>query len=422
MMSNQRKGNGGVGADDGAATGITEILFQNGRRDYVITTETADEITDDPLAAAIEPPNRKIYAVSRVNPLFNETTSNVDDDEAVKEATTHELVGDRTRSYSRQSTPLCCEKSNSSGYGGSNSQEPIYIDNDYNHKNDDKRRQTRKHEQSPTTTTTTANFCNLLNGLTTIPEGKIDLTTTVVPRPIWPRKRTNNDEDDDSLINDATSLRHLPNERETIKDVLIDLLRNVNDVIDGKSILTQEELLRNVNERINFTLNVLRHSVEDDMRKLSMNLINDKKMNSVVKALTCQKVNVNETVKSVNGDFDYENDLTRTVFVHDDLSNVKNGVRNAVMYGTLCRNKQLNRVDVEANVKQKKNLLTARDDGKPSVWEQYYGVKVIVDIDDNGHVPKPTDVPLYVSVKFRYNRFPIKQVPTVENFKVTQLC
>lgn len=383
------------------------------------------------------------------------------------------VVGFRT--YSRQSTPpTCCEKSTSSGYGGS-SQEPIYVEHDYKPitnedtcqhkqlKNVIKKENKCRNNNNKTgdSITNVYNLFGLSSGtLTTIPEGIVDFT---IPRPIWPKRNrmTKIRDDHDTLIDDNSRLftnqtnddvdddvydeqRH----EETVRDVLVDLLHSVNEAIDGKLQLSQEEVLRRVNERINFSLDIIRQNVEDDMRKLSINIVNNKKVNSVVKAFESNDLQLankkcygdatndndanhrSNAIDNVvidncyydNGNvngwnflcsrqnaIDYEQVLSstctssgdsvsvglgQTVFVHDDLSSVKNGLRNAMIYGTLCRN---NQVKIRNETKQKKSSLRAKDDGKPSVWEQYYGLKILPEAIGNGYVPKPTDVPLYVS-------------------------
>lgn len=112
------------------------------------------------------------------------------------------------------------------------------------------------------------------------------------------------------------------------------------------------------------------------------------------------------------------------VFVHEDLSSVPNGMRNALIYGTLCRNgtmirgnsgssrtnsgspsgnsaneRLLSRSDERVSVtpaKQNRGLLTAEPDAKPSVWEIYYGAGVVE--GDVRMKRKSTDAAYFVSL------------------------
>lgn len=90
------------------------------------------------------------------------------------------------------------------------------------------------------------------------------------------------------------------------------------------------------------------------------------------------------------------------VFVHhDNFSGVPNGVRNAMIYGTLMRDRsgtggeKLLERNKTATV-PKKSLLMAVNDNKPSVWEQYYGMKANAE-GTTKQTLKPSDVPIFVS-------------------------
>lgn len=450
----------------------------------------------------------------------------------------------KIRRSSRQSTPSG-EKSSSSGYGGSNlyssssdhpEQDQLYTEMKTKidgvleqNPNYVKSIQVAKRKNKSTHSSGTSS-----GTLSTIPEGKIDFT---IPRPIWPQfagrnpninqRTSTSNQEYDSLVDEAvllyTSLsnhqgqimqngdQHMnPHRSESIKsefsvkDVLLELLNHVNATIEGKGVLTPEEMLKRVNERISDSIDALKNATEEEMRMLCINLRNSKKVDSVVRAFSHSSSSGNSSQSSPEWNahrlrgpsrsssmetediyhlpsssssgfsdcmFNKDgmtvinnqhpqllNHLTSglpsgplPMFVHDDLASVPNGVRNAMIYGTLCRNGSahvhahalrgskmtasvtdvnsacgasgidINAVDVISdscggeNVCArsdglKKSLLKV-DDDKPSVWEQYYGVNgvkmrmEVMETDKDGgdvkidlnYVPKPTDVPIFVS-------------------------
>lgn len=256
--------------------------------------------------------------------------------------------------------------------------------------------------------------------LTTIPEGKIDFS---IPRPIWPRRnsRKRSEKIDDALLLYA-SLNSPPSgtpttEEVTIREVLVELLKGINAVMEGKEGMTAEDILIKINKEISSSLEALKHGTEEDMRKLSVNLTNNKKISSVVRAFSRSSSSGTSSHVSTEPEEIYQvpsgssssgfSDSVKfdvsqlPVFVHEDLASVPNGVRNAMIYGTLCRNNCRNAheklLDKEKTEETPKKYLLRAVDDKPSVWEQYYGVRMEQQKLENSYVPKPTDVPLFVS-------------------------
>lgn len=280
--------------------------------------------------------------------------------------------------------------------------------------------------------------------LTTIPEGKIDLS---VPKPIWPLRDKILLDHYDSLVDDAlllyTSFSNHPEKLKSmeqyidlsVKDLLLELLHGINETLEGKNCTAPEDMLKIVDEKIRLKLDVLKHSTEEEMKRLCVNLSNSKTKNSVLRALSNSSLSVksctnsssrirtssSETedlyqVPSGSSSSGFSDSLKEPptsvlpVFVHEDLTEVPNVIRNAMIYGTLCRTKGngineslLNKSKRIVTV-QKRGLLKAVNDDKPSVWEQYYGVKAV----EEGVVkypPKPTDVPVFVSNTFHFYYF-----------------
>lgn len=321
------------------------------------------------------------------------------------------------------------EKSSSSGYGGSqieSNQEGIYVDEIK--LTDDAVTILEQHpgfvkaiKVASLKKKQTSYGSNSSGGtLTTIPEGKIDFS---IPRPIWPRRnsRKRSEKFDDALLLYA-SLNSLPSgtptmEELTVREVLVELLRSINAVMEGKEGMTAEDILLKINKEISSSLDALKHGAEEDMRKLSVNLSNNKKISSVVRAFSRSSSSGTSSHGSIEPEEIYQvpsgssssgfSDSVKfdvsqlPVFVHEDLASVPNGVRNAMIYGTLCRNNGKNATEKlldkeKAEEAPKKSLLRAVDD-KPSVWEQYYGVKIEQHEVGTTYVPKPSDVPLFVS-------------------------
>uniref|UniRef100_A0AAR5PUH6 Uncharacterized protein n=1 Tax=Dendroctonus ponderosae TaxID=77166 RepID=A0AAR5PUH6_DENPD len=139
--------------------------------------------------------------------------------------------------------------------------------------------------------------------LSTIPEGKVDVP---VPQPIWPgylpldHRNLLNSCVYDSLVDEAlllyTNLGHqhqladhqsgLENYLEvSVEDLLMDLLASINRTLKGES-GCPEEMLKVINEKIKLKLDALKNNTEDEMRRLCVNLSNNRKVNSVIRAFS----------------------------------------------------------------------------------------------------------------------------------------
>lgn len=337
----------------------------------------------------------------------------------------------------------------------SHSEEPIYIDkitpknsatpSDFrNYKKSTDARKKLQYHPSPSSSSSSTG-CHL----TTIPEGKVDS----VPRPVWPNTspiESKHELEDsskviyDSLTNYITQLNRNENggkirtkdnkkRRACAEDLLRELSKTIEDVVDGKIQISPEELLQGFNHKISQTLNVLQFNTENEIRNLSHSISANEKLQVVTRALS------NNSSSSRNSSLDddefYEipsgssssgysdlspaaNKLSRTItktansvqFVHRDLASVSNGVRNAMIYGTLCRTthniqqgelvtnaKLVNRNVSFSDFKSasvKKKLQAAHDD-KPSVWENYYGAGITT--GEFKLFARPTDTPTFVS-------------------------
>ncbi|KAJ8925467.1 hypothetical protein NQ315_009301 [Exocentrus adspersus] len=420
-----------------------------------IAAQNRGDVTDDPLAA-IDTGHRgqqQIYSVSRsvylprvslkntasvasgggVNPLFIDGNDN-------------SIQNNKKLEIARQGSPG--EKFSSSGYEGSNdSLDPLY-----HHQDKIRDDPNGVVEQNPTfvksITVQTRNARSSkpvpshssssgAGTLTTIPEGKVDLP---VPKPIWPLDDKKLLDQYDSLVDDAlllyTSLNYNPSHRKSletcidfsVKELLVELLTSIDATLEGKNGTPAEDMLKIINEKIRVKLDALKNSTEEEMKKLCVNLSNCKKMNSVLRAFSNSSSSGNSSQSfpewtsnrirtlssetediyqapsgsSSSGFSDSVKDRTNVlpVFVHEELGSVPNGIRNAMIYGTLCRAKASNDMLLGKTKKTstlpKKSLLRAMYDNKPSVWEQYYGVKA-VEVSEAKYVTKPTDVPLFVS-------------------------
>lgn len=211
-----------------------------------------------------------------------------------------------------------------------------------------------------------------------------------------------------------------------MKEVLVELLNSINATMDGSTGLTPEEMLKCVNDKIAASIETLRLSTEEEMKRLCVNLSNCRKINSVLRAFT----NSPERTISDNDEF-YQipsgssssgfSDLNALpVFIHEDLGSVPNGLRNAMIYGTLYRSKSVGSKQKDTPLKKS---LRDVNDNKPSVWEQYYGVKAVQEGQPK-YAPKPTDVPLYVSVLSEIWNFSMTSLTflhlakTIQQFKV----
>ncbi|CAH1993744.1 unnamed protein product [Acanthoscelides obtectus] len=279
--------------------------------------------------------------------------------------------------------------------------------------------------------------------LTTIPEGKVD---SPIPKPIWPMRDkrllvTNYD----SLVDDAlllyTSMTYTPEKIKSletyidmsVKDLLLELLHGINETLEGKNDTPPEDMLKIINDRIRTKLEGIKASTDEEMKRLCVNLSNCTRKNSVLRALSNSSSSGNSSKStdwsgrvrtsssetediyqvpsgSSSSGFSSESakelspaGIPRTVFVHDDLSAMggamSQGARNTLMgaNGAAVAAQQ-------PSAAPKKSLLRAVDDEKPSVWEQYYGVRATAAGGHirNGGVVKPTDVPLFVSTFLDY--------------------
>lgn len=357
------------------------------------------------------------------------------------------------------------EKSNSSGYGGSHgegsSHEPVYTD-----------RKSLKSEMLSVLeqNASYAKSIHIANSvrkksvpslgsgssgagtLSTIPEGKVDCS---IPKPIWPRindiNTLNHKENSyDSLVDDAlllyTSFNYVPTKDQSLsedgvslKEILIELSNCINATIDGKTEISSDEMLKAIKEKISLSLEVLRTSREEEMRNLCVNLSNRDSVNSVIRAFSNSSSSghssnsspeFNTRVRTISGDTEEIYNLpsnssssgysdavkpymvSKRFSLIDDLTNInQTNMRNAIIYGTLCRangkscgaNEKLLRKNhkVCEEIQPKKSLLEASDDSKPSVWQQYYGVNLAKD-GEVKYSTKSTDVPLYVSSLFLF--------------------
>lgn len=302
------------------------------------------------------------------------------------------------------------QKSNSSGYGGSSNDPLDFLKEDTKHI-------TKKPSASGSSGTGTLN---------TIPEGKIEDFT--IPRPIWPYYKLKREEKSyDSLVDDAlllyTSLSFRPDSLDdrddkqiSVREVLLELVHGINATIEGKTGLTPEEMLRLVNEKLSQSVEVLKENSEKEVKNLCVNLSNCKKKNSVVRAFSNNSSSGNSSQGSPEWNGRSSSVETAYEIYHSPSGSSSSGfsdsqefsgVRNAMIYGTLCRTKLV--VKDRSVVTPKKSLLLTND-GKPSVWEQYYGMNAsTVGGGEVKYVVKPTDVPLYVSIHFHCNMFDVKR-------------
>lgn len=344
------------------------------------------------------------------------------------------------------------EKSSSSGYG---SREPIYTETSFKLTGDALNvltrnagyvrsiqvaaRQEKLNRRNKSLTSSSG-----AGTLSTIPEGKVDFA---VPSPVWPGE----EQTYDSLVDEAlllyTSRNYVPDGAEEVRqirelsvgEILADLLGKIQDAMDKKDEIRPEEVLRSLKENVTLSLEALRYSTEDEMRRLCVNLRNSKCVSSVVRAFgssstsggnSCEgspgsgsssreRTTSTETEEiyevpsgsSSSGFSDsfkqYEAGRLPSLPLEGVVAPVPNEYRNAFIYGTLCRtnlrlySERFSKRDKGAQVPTlgKSLLGGGRNDCRPSVWQQYYGVKSSVPADPN-YTPKPTDVPVYVSITY----------------------
>ncbi|XP_022902165.1 uncharacterized protein [Onthophagus taurus] len=402
--------------------------------------DNIDNVTDDPLAAIdFHHKNKQIYSISRVNPLYTEG-----------KCTQSSSLPRRLKvlGSSRHSTPMSAEKLSSSGYEGSGGSVNYVTDaklTDTDCILEQNGNYVKSIQVSPSSEANKKKMSSHFSGssgagtLTTILEGRTDFT---IPRPIWPKHgdtKKSSRLDYDSLVDEAVMLytNSCDNviEEQSLRDVLIELLNSINATIEGKGI-TPEEMLRCVNEKLKLSVEALKNSTEEEMRKLCIGLSNSKNISSVVRAFSnrsnstsgnssqsspkwnSERIRTNSSgtedlyqIASGSSSSGFSDSVKHLdinqlpVFVHENLASVPNGVRNAMIYGTLCRTNFKSGTDVliekdsKSAVKPKKSLLLAANDDKPSVWEQYYGVNAALEAHEqhsgSGYIPKPTDVPIY---------------------------
>ncbi|KAL3285684.1 hypothetical protein HHI36_000216 [Cryptolaemus montrouzieri] len=397
------------------------------------------EITDDPLACLDGMPQNEhqIYSVTRsvmlprlsinkstsdgvpqfsfsgggVNPLFKENMMFADTNKKIRRSS---FINRQAQHDFHQSG----EKSGSSGYGSSRVSSNLDCFND--------RDRALKNSEEVPVVERNSNFVKSIKicrrkgmsnfvpssgsgsssgTLNAIPEGKVDPTR---PKVIWPEDDERRLENYDSIVDDAllfyTSLSYIPEiERNSldiqlsVTELLVDILKNINSTLDGHTEHTPEDVLKLVTNKINLGLEVLRNSTEEDMKKLCLNLRNCKKVNSVIRAFS------NYNSSSGSGDWssgkprssssDTE-DFYRSHFSTPSSSfseSVKGHSDSPVNY-----DRTDNRENLAETATHKVSALRANDE-KPSVWEQYYGVKAEPALEVPHVVPKPTDVPIFVS-------------------------
>ncbi|XP_063905260.1 uncharacterized protein LOC135124254 isoform X3 [Zophobas morio] len=378
----------------------------DGQADPIPSILQDEDVTDDPLATldTLRKGQKQIYSVTRSVFLPRVSLKNTcNTTTCCTSAGVNPLFRDTQHKPQRQISPHP-EKSTSSGYGSS-------VDHFYSEAKlrDDAvtileqnpafvksikvpSRTIRNNRSLPSSGSSGAGT------LTTIPEGRVDLP---IPKPIWPDKKAH-----DSLVDDAlllyTSLHHHDESaffdhrmEVSVKEVLVELLNGINATMEGTTGLSPEEVLKTVNEKIAASIETLRVSTEEEMKKLCVNLSNCRKINSVLRAFSTSGERTGSDdefyqVASGSSSSGFSDLNALPVFIHEDLGSVPNGLRNAMIYGTLYRGKGAGK----AKEAPKKISLRDVNDNKPSVWEQYYGVKAVQE-GEVKYAPKPTDVPLF---------------------------
>ncbi|KAG5896764.1 hypothetical protein JTB14_031742 [Gonioctena quinquepunctata] len=326
-----------------------------------------ENVTDDPLAA-IETgqehrTQKKIYSVSRINPLF---VDNNDNRSKKPRALDH-----------RSKSPPSREKSTSSGYGGSHrgsSLDPIYQEHlkfmeDVGvilEQNPAFVKSIRIAARGVKLHPTVPSHSSCSGGtLTTIPEGEVDQP---IPKPIWPLHDKRLIEQYDSLVDDAlllyTSLSYRPDKARpletyidiSVKDLLLELLNSINETLEGKNTTAPEDMLKIVDEKIRLKLELLKNSTEEEMKRLCLNLNNCRLKNPLLRALSNSSTSGTSRIRTISSETeelyqthsgssssDFSDSLKDQqnvpMFVHEDLGNVPNLVRNTMIYGTMCRAK-----------------------------------------------------------------------------------
>lgn len=316
----------------------------------------------------------------RINPLFAET----------QQKRPKVVRGAKKQRHSHSPTG---DKSNSSGYGGSHDS---CAGNDL---------LARLREDASSVSDETADSVRATAkgagpALTTIPEGRVDAS---IPRPIWPR--SDGDGCYDSLVDEALLLYTNNNNNNnvddpvvadmSIKEVLIDVSNCITAAMGESNELLLQPLLVKMKQRVAVALEVLKISREEEMRALCVNLSNGRKLRSVVRACSNTSSSSSGGSESSDGVGAPESGSARLRRLN---SEPEDGYRAPSAFSGGCREEP---TYAEPKVQEergeaKRNLLKAVDD-KPSVWEYYYGVRIVPEKGRVPHVAKPTDVPLYVS-------------------------
>lgn len=306
------------------------------------------------------------FTFHRINPLYDltETKSSPSGDSPPQEV-------------SRDST----EKSASSGYGGSHD---LFTDH---------RTTKRPGASASASASVSASASSGTGTLDAIPEGgNIGRDDDAVPRPIWPY---------DSLVDETlllyTSLNYAPDSLDdggtergcSVREVLVELLQGIRSTMEGgEAARSAEDMLRVVDETIARSLEALRRSSEREVGNLCVNLSNSRKITSVARAFAnCSTSSSSGNSSQRGSSVETEEELYRS------SSSSSSGFSDS-----LCTSKLVIVKDTGCVVTpNKKSLLVSSGDEKPSVWEQYYGMRV----DERAagcRVVRPTDVPLFVSI------------------------
>ncbi|XP_044746972.1 uncharacterized protein LOC123308408 isoform X2 [Coccinella septempunctata] len=373
------------------------------------------EITDDPLATidATISNKRQIYSVSRVNPLFKENMPYIDTYRKPKR-------NGFTNRQPRQNSFTSADKSGSSGYGSSrisSNFDPLYerVPRDPDavlivEQNPNFVKSIRICRQKDAKNSVPSSGSGSSSGtLNTIPEGKVDLTR---PKNIWPEQDEKRLEHYDSLVDDAlllyTSLSYMPEIEKhslgvqiSVTELLVDILKHVNSALEGQTDRNPEDVLKIVTNKISLGLEVLKNSTEEDMRKLCVNLRNCKKVNSVLRAFG------NSNSSSTSGEWSSNKARSTSPDIDDNYDTHFSSPSSSAFSDSVKDHSDPNldydhpqdfgnsRGSLQGDSKSKSCSIRAVNDGKPSVWEQYYGVKADDGIEVQKVVPKPTDVPIF---------------------------
>ncbi|KAK9883900.1 hypothetical protein WA026_004842 [Henosepilachna vigintioctopunctata] len=363
--------------------------------------------------------SRPYPELTSVNPLFKENMMYADISKKIRKSS---YINRQTRQNSIQSG----EKSGSSGY--SSSRVSSNVESLYNHGKEKSSDAVVIVEQNPSfvksiricrrngmrNSVPSSGSGSSSGTLNAIPEGKIDLTRT---KAAWNEDEERRLENYDSIVDDAlllyTSLSYVPEIEKnylsvqiSVTELLVDILKNINSALDGHSNDTPEDVLQRVTNKINLGLQVLKNSTEEDMKKLCVNLRNCKKVNSVLRAFSNSNSssgsgewssNKPRSSSSDTEDFYQSHFSTPSSSAFSD--SVKDHSDSPVTYDRAENCKNSNEV-AQGVLSTKTSLLRAVNDDKPSTWEQYYGVKAEPTVIVPHVVPKPTDVPIFVSIIF----------------------